>query len=150
MNLEAKVNEELKAAMKSGDKVRLDALRSLRASIIEFSKSGAEGEMNEATEMKILTTAAKKRKDAIELYKNANRPELLEKEEQELVVIQEFLPKMMEEAEVVDFIKAKIATVGASGMKDLGKVMGPTMKELAGKAEGALVQKIVKELLEGM
>lgn len=149
MNLEQRINEDMKNAMKSGEKVRLDTLRSIRASIIEFNKSGATGEMNEETEFKILNGAAKKRKDAIEMYKNANRPELLEKEEAELAIIQEYLPKMMDEAEVREFVKNKINAVGASGMKDMGKVMGPSMKELSGKAEGSLVQKIVKELLEG-
>ncbi len=150
MNLEEKINEELKAAMKSGNKNRLDALRSLRASIIEFNKSSADAKLDDAAEFKILANAAKKRKDAIEMYKGANRPELLEKEEEELRVIEEFLPKMMEEDEVRQYVKAKIDSVGATGMKDMGKVMGPTMKELAGKADGGTVQRIVKELLEGV
>lgn len=150
MNLEEKINEQLKEAMKSGDKVRLDTLRSIRAGIIEFNKSGSGTELTEEIEFKILNNAAKKRKDAIELYEKANRPELLEKEKAELLIIQEFLPKMMEESEVRAFVAAKIAQVGASGMKDMGKVMGPSMKELAGKAEGALVQRLVKELLESM
>ncbi len=149
MTFADKINEDLKNAMKSGDKVRLDTLRSIRAAIIEFEKSGDKAEMTPEMEFKILNGAAKKRKDAIEMYKNANRPELLEKEEAELSIIQEYLPKMMDESEVRQFIKDKIVAIGAVGMKDMGKVMGPSMKELNGKADGSLVQKIVKELLEG-
>lgn len=149
MNLEQRINEDLKTAMKAGDKVRIDALRSLRAAIIEFNKSGSETGLTPEIELKILNNAAKKRKDAIELYKTASRPDLLEKEEAELAIIQEYLPQMMSEEEIRSFVAQKIQQVGASSMKDMGKVMGPTMKELAGRADGSLVQKIVKELLEG-
>jgi len=149
MNLEQKINEELKQAMKSGDKTRLDALRSIRAGIIEFLKSGSDVVLTPEVELKILNQAAKKRKEAIELYEKAGRVDSLEKEKIELEVISEFLPKMMEEEEVRIYLKNKIEQVGATSMKDMGKVMGPCMKELSGKAEGALVQKIVKELLEG-
>jgi hypothetical protein len=149
MNLEQRINEDLKAAMKAGDKVRIDALRSLRAAIIEFNKSGTQTELTPEIELKILNGAAKKRKDAIEMYKNANRPDLLEKEEAELAIIQEYLPQMMSEEEIRTIVAQKIQQVGATSMKDMGKVMGPLMKELAGRADGGVVQKIVKELLEG-
>ena len=147
MSLESTINEELKNSMKSGDKVRTETLRSIRSAIIEFSKSGAGREMNADDEIKLLNLQAKKRKDAIDMYKQANRPELMDKEVAELNIIHEFLPKQMTEEEVVEFVKNKIAATGAQGMKDMGKVMGPTMKELAGKADGGLVQKVVKELL---
>ena len=147
MSLEITINEELKNSMKSGDKVRTETLRSIRSAIIEFSKSGVGREMNSDDEIKLLNLQAKKRKDAIDLYKQANRPELMDKEVAELAIIQEFLPKQLSEVEVVEFVKNKIAATGAQGMKDMGKVMGPTMKELAGKADGGLVQKVVKELL---
>ncbi len=149
MNLEQKINEELKQAMKSGEKTRLDALRSIRAGIIEYLKSGSEAALTPDVEFRILNQAAKKRKEAIELYEKAGRADSADKEKLELEVISEFLPKMMEEDEVRSYVKNKIEQVGATSMKDMGKVMGPVMKELSGKAEGALVQKIVKELLEG-
>jgi uncharacterized protein YqeY len=147
MNLEQTINEEMKSAMKSGDKLRLETIRSIRAGILEFKKSGVEREMNDQDEQKILLAAAKKRKDAIEMYSQANRQDLADKETKELRVIEEFLPKQMEEAEIVEFIKNFIAEVGATSMKDLGKVMGPAMKQLTGKADGNTVQRIVKELL---
>lgn len=147
MSLETKINEEIKAAMKNGDKPRLETLRSIRASIIEFAKSGVGREMNEEDEIKILNNQAKKRRDAIDMYAQAGRAELKEQEEFELGVIEEFLPEKMDESKVKEVILGIIAEVGAEGPKDMGKVMGPSMKALAGKADGSLVQKIVKESL---
>ncbi|TAL70877.1 MAG: GatB/YqeY domain-containing protein [Bacteroidetes bacterium] len=147
MTLEAKINEELKNSIKSGDKIRMETLRSIRASIIEFNKSGAGREMNEEDGLKILNSAAKKRKDAIALYEQGNRTDLADKEKQELAIIGEFLPKQLSDDEVKSIIKKIKDEVGASDIKDLGKVMGPVMKELKGKADGAKVQQFVKEML---
>lgn len=147
MNLEQKITEEMKAAMKSGDKIRLETMRSIRAGILEFKTSGIGRDMNEQDEQKLLIAAGKKRKDAIEMYKQAGRNDLADKETAELKIIEEFLPKQMTEDEVNDFITKFIAEVGAEGMKDLGKVMGPAMKQLSGKADGSLVQRIVREKL---
>lgn len=149
MALEAKINEEIKTAMKSGEKLRLETLRSIRAAIIEFAKSGLNREMNEADELKILNNIAKKRKDAITMYKDANRMELADKESAELDVILEFLPAQLSEVEVRAIIMKIKEDSGAVDMKDMGKVMGPSMKALSGKADGGLVQSIVKEILGG-
>ncbi|MFA6571174.1 MAG: GatB/YqeY domain-containing protein [Bacteroidota bacterium] len=149
MNLETKINEELKNAIKSGDKIRLETIRSLRAGIIEFNKSGAGREMNEADELKILQLNAKRRRDAIALYEQGGRTDLVEKEKAELAIIEEFLPKQMSEVEVKEIITNVISESGATDLKDMGKVMGASMKQLQGKADGNLVQKIVKELLGG-
>lgn len=147
MELESKVNEEMKKAMKTGAKNRLNALRMLRAAIIEFNKSGADRKMNEDDELMILNSAAKKRKEAMELYEKAERFELYEKEREELELIEEFLPKQMTDDEIRASVKEKIEEAGASSMKDMGKVMGAAMKELKGRADGKKVQEIVKELL---
>jgi uncharacterized protein YqeY len=147
MGLEQKINEELKNAIKSGDKVRLETIRSIRAAIIEFNKSGAGREMNSDDELKILQSAAKKRKDAIALYEQGNRQELADKEKQELTIIEEFLPKQIPDDEIKEVIRKVIADVGANDIKDLGKVMGQAMKELKGKADGAKVQQFVRDLL---
>ncbi|MCX6146005.1 MAG: GatB/YqeY domain-containing protein [Candidatus Kapabacteria bacterium] len=149
MALEAKINEEIKTAMKSGEKLRLETLRSIRAAIIEFAKSGLNREMNEADELKMLNNIAKKRKDAITMYKDANRMELAEKESAELAVILEFLPAQLSEVEVRAIIMKIKEDSGSVDMKDMGKVMGPSMKALSGKADGGLVQSIVKEILGG-
>lgn len=147
MNFEQTINEEMKAAMKSGDKLRLETIRSIRAGILEFQKSGIDREMNDQDAQKILLSGAKKRKDAIEMYTIANRKDLADKEAAELKIIEEFLPKQMTEEEITEFVTNFIAEVGAVGMQHLGKVMGPAMKQLTGKADGNTVQKIVKELL---
>lgn len=147
MALEQTINEALKEAMKNGDKIRTTTLRSIRASIIEFNKSGAARAMTEDDELKILSSAAKKRKDAIEIYQNAGRTDLANNEQAELDIIQEFLPKQITEEEITKAIKSIIEKIGAKDMKDVGKVMGSAMKELKGKADGNIVQKIVKDLL---
>jgi hypothetical protein len=148
MPLEQLVNEHMKEAMKSGDRLRLDTLRMLRASIIEFNKSGnAQNGMTEEDEQKILLNAAKKRKDAIEMYKQANRSDLQEKEELELHIIQSYLPEQLSEEEIHAAINTLITKTGAQGPKDMGKVMGLAMKELRGKADGTKVQSILKSIL---
>ncbi len=149
MELEKKVNEELKNAMKTGDKLRTETLRSIRASIIEFNKSGADREMNEEDELKILNKQAKNRKDAIQLYKKGGRDELAEKEEAELKIIEEFTPKQLSEKELTDEIDGILKGIGAEDMKDFGKAMGATMKEFKGKADGSLVKEIIRKRLGG-
>jgi uncharacterized protein YqeY len=147
MNLEQKINEEMKAAMKSGNKLRLETIRSIRAAIIEFAKSGLDRAMNDEDEIKLLNSLAKKRKDAIAMYEQVGRNDAKEQEEFELTVIQEFLPKQLTDEEITDVIKGIIANAGATSSKDFGKVMGPSMKALSGKADGTKVQQIVKSLL---
>ena len=149
--LEERINEDIKSAMKAGDKVRLETLRSIRSGIIyhKTSTSGAGREMNEHDEIKILNAAAKQRKDAIQQYTEHNRPDSAAKEQAELDVIMEYLPKQMSEDEVRAAVKEIIDSVGASGPGDFGKVMGASMKQLKGKADGSLIQGLVKELLNG-
>lgn len=147
MGLEQKINEEMKEAMKSGQKERLETLRSIRAAIIEFSKSGIDREMNNEDEIKILNMLAKRRKDSIDMYASAGRNDLKEKEEFELTVIQEFLPPQLSDDEIKEIIQGVVTETGATSPKDMGKVIGASMKKLSGKADGTKVQQIVKELL---
>lgn len=133
--------------MKSGDKLRLETIRSIRALILEFEKSGVGRTMTEEDEQKLLISAAKKRKDSVEQYRAANREDLASKEEAELAIIQEFLPKQMDESEVETVVKTIIEQVGAKTPQEVGKVMGAAMKELRGKADGTLVQTVAKRLL---
>jgi uncharacterized protein YqeY len=141
------ITEQMKAAMKSGDKLRLETIRSIRALILEFEKSGVGRAMTEEDEQKLLISAAKKRKDSVEQYRAANREDLASKEEAELAIIQEFLPTQMDESEVEAAVKAIIEQVGAKTPQEVGKVMGAAMKELRGKADGTLVQVVAKRLL---
>lgn len=147
MSLTDQVNEQMKAAMKNGDKLRLETLRSLRAGIIEFEKSGVGRAMTPDDEQAVLLRAAKKRKEAIEEYSKVGREDVAERERAELAIIQEFLPKQMSEEDVEQRIREIIQETGASGTGDFSKVMPVAMKELRGRADGAVVQSIVKKLL---
>ncbi|MEW5800431.1 MAG: GatB/YqeY domain-containing protein [Bacteroidota bacterium] len=147
MNLKDKIVEDLKTAMKSGDKLRLETLRMLRAQILEFEKSGANRAMTDDDDMKILLSSVKKRKESIEQYEKAGRKDLAEQELKEIEIIQSYLPKQMtnEEAEIV--IGKIIAETGATSAKDFGKVMTAVMKELKGKVDGKIINEIVKQKL---
>ena len=147
MSLKDRINEDLKTAMKTGEKLRTEAIRSIRASIIEFEKSGTGREMTPDDEIKLLSTAAKKRRESIELYAQNARPELAEKERAELAVIEEYLPKQLSREEITARVTAVIAETGAAGPQDTNKVIPVLMKEMKGKADGKLVQEIVKEEL---
>ncbi|MDW8436420.1 MAG: GatB/YqeY domain-containing protein [Chloroherpetonaceae bacterium] len=150
MTLKERINEEIKAAMKSGDKTRLETVRDIKKHIIEketAEKRAQRGELTPEEELEVLTAMAKRRRDSIEEFEKAGRTDLAEKEKAELAVIQEFLPKQLSEEEIKEVLKRIIAEVGAATQKDVGKVMGVAMKELKGKAEGSAVQKLVKELL---
>lgn len=141
------INEQMKAAMKSGDKQRLETLRSIRALILEFEKSGVGRAMTPDDAQNLLISAAKKRRDSIEQFRAAKREDLATKEEAELAIIQEFLPKQLSESEVEAVVKGIIEQVGAKTPQEVGKVMGAAMKELRGKADGNLVQAVAKRLL---
>ena len=148
MALKQKIEGEIKSAMIAKDKVRLTALRAIKSLILlEETKEGFSGELSADDEMKLLTKSAKQRKDSAEIYEKQNRPDLLAVELEELAVIQEFLPKALTEAELVQAIQAIIASSGATGPKDMGKVMGLASKELAGKADGKAISEQVKTLL---
>jgi uncharacterized protein len=152
MSLKDRISEEIKAAMKSKDKVRLETVRSIKKIILE-KESSIRGEgresLTEAEEMEVLLQQAKQRRDSIEQYAKAGREDLAEKERQELTIIEEYLPKQLTEEEVGAIVDAIIAEVGATSAKDMGKVMGPTMARLKGQADGKLVQQVVKVRLGG-
>ncbi len=148
MSLKQKIESEIKSAMLAKNKSRLTALRALKSMILlEETKSGAKGEISAEDEMKLLTKAAKQRKDSADIYEQQGRMDLHEVEMAELSVIQEFLPKALSPEEIQAAIQAIISKTGASGMKDMGKVMGMASKELAGKADGKAIADQVKALL---
>ena len=148
MNLTQHINEDLKTAMKSGNKLRLETLRMLRAQIIEFEKKGLDRPMNEDDEMSILMSASKKRKEAIEIFTKAGRMELVEQETKELEIISEYLPKQLSREDAEKIVENLIQQSGAASMKDLGKVMPSAMKELKGKIDSKVISEIVKQKLE--
>jgi uncharacterized protein YqeY len=145
MNLEEKVNADIKAAMLAKDTKKLDALRAIKSEIL-LLKSSEKGSSEDA-EMKAMMKMVKQRKETAEIYKQQNRPELEEIELFQASVIENFLPKQMDAAELEAAVKAVITSVGASSMADMGKVMGVASKQLAGKAEGKAISEMVKKLL---
>lgn len=147
MNLTEQINADIKEAMKSRDALRLETLRSIRAGILEFEKSGAGRDLTPDDEFKILNSAAKKRRDAIDLYVQNGRTDAAAKEQAELDIIKSYLPEQMSNDDVRAAITAIISEVGATAPSDFGKVMGAAMKSLKGKADGAVIQSIAKELL---
>lgn len=147
MNLEQKINEGMKVAMKAKDQAGLRGLRAIKSAILLEKTSGKKEGMSEADEIKLLQKLVKQRKDSLEIYTQQNRPELAQKEEEEIEVIERFLPKQMDEEEVKAKMKQIIEKVDASSVADMGKVMGVAMKEFAGKADGKTISSIAKELL---
>lgn len=134
--------------MLNKDKDRLRALRAIKSQILlAETEKGATAELTPEAEMKLLTKAAKQRKDSIDIYEKEGRTDLAEVEKSELSVIESFLPKQLDESEVREVVKKIIADVGASGPQDMGKVMGVATKQLAGKADGKLISTITKEIL---
>lgn len=147
MNLKEKINEDMKTTMKSGDKLKLETVRSIRALILEFEKSGANKELNPEEEIKLLSSAAKKRKESIEQYQNAGRTDLVEKEEAELKILMEYLPKQLSEEEIQKEIGRIASEIGAKTKEDFPKLMPAVIKELKGKADGKVVKQEVEKYL---
>jgi uncharacterized protein YqeY len=147
MTLNEQINIDLKAAMKSGERTKLETLRLLRAHMIELSKRGEGREITPDEELSVLTAAIKKRKEAFEVYEKAGRTELAQQERAEMDVISSYLPKQLSSDEAAAIILNIIAQTGASGAKDFGKVMPLAMKELKGKIDGRQVQELVKAKL---
>jgi len=149
MALKLTIENGIKDAMRAKDADRLRALRAIKSMILLEETSGSNtGEISEEVEMKILMKAAKQRKDSLEVYIAQNRPDLAEKEQVELTVIEEFLPKQLSDSELTERIAAIISQVGASSPADMGKVMGLASKDLAGLAEGRAISSKVGELLK--
>lgn len=148
MSLEARIMEDLKAAMKAKDSQRMAALRSVKTAIINAKTAeGASGQLDEAAELKLVQKLAKQRQDALDIYKEQGREDLADTEAAELAVLQQYLPKPMDDAELEALLKGIIAQTGASGPADMGKVMGVATKALAGKADGKRISAKVRALL---
>jgi uncharacterized protein len=148
MSLEEKVMAEMKEAMKSKNEATLRSLRAIKAEIIKAkTEPGAGGVVPAEMELKLLQKLVKQRKDSLEIFRQQNRTDLAQKEEEEIAVIERFLPKQLSEDEIRQKVQAAIAETGAAGPQDMGKVMGVVTKQLAGQADGKIISGIVKELL---
>ncbi len=148
MSLSQNIAEEMKAAMKAKDKVRLEALRSIKSAILMANtEKGGGTDLSEADELKLLQRLQKQRKDSLEIYEQQGREDLAKEEREQLTVIETFLPKQMDEAELKVYLQELIIRLDAKGPQDMGKVMGTASKELAGKADGKAISTQVKGIL---
>ncbi|MEO8403907.1 MAG: GatB/YqeY domain-containing protein [Chitinophagaceae bacterium] len=148
MSLEQKIMADLKTAMLAKDEKGLRSLRAVKAAILLAKTSeGASGELKEEDEIKILQKLVKQRKDSLEIFQQQNRTDLAQKEQEEIEIIEKFLPKQLSADELKGIIAKIIADTGASSPADMGKVMGAASKQLAGKADGKTISAVVKELL---
>ena len=142
------ISADIKTAMLAREKVTLEALRGIKKEFIEAKTAkGSDGNLRDEAAIKILQKMQKQRKEAAQIYKEQNRPELAENEMAEAAVIERYLPAQMSDAELEATIAAIVAQVGANGPQDMGKVMGVATKQLAGKTEGRLISEKVKALL---
>lgn len=148
MILEEQVMAQMKEAMKAKNEAALRGLRAIKSEIIKAkTEPGANGVLSEDAALKMLQKMVKQRRDALEIYQQQNREDLAAKEQEDIAIIEQFLPKQLDEAELKEAVQAIIAQVGASSPADLGKVMGVASKQLAGKADGKAISAIAKSLL---
>lgn len=147
MNLTEKINHDLKEAMKSSDSIKLQTIRSIRALILEFEKSGSGKKLNEEEEIKLLSSAAKKRKEAMEEYIKAGRSDLASIEEAELNIIKTYLPAQLSTDEIMLKVKQLAEQIGAKSKADFPKLMPLAIKELKGQADGKVIKETIEKFL---
>jgi uncharacterized protein YqeY len=147
MNLTERVNEDLKTAMKTRDEVKIRSLRSIKSAFLLLQTAEGQAPVTDEACLKALQKLAKQRRDSLEQFRNAGREDLATKEQEELEVLESYLPAQMDEATLRSPIASLIAREGAQGAKDLGKVMPLTMKAFGSVADGKLISALVKELL---
>ena len=148
MALFEQISEDIKAAMKARDKVALETLRNVKKVFLEAKTApGANDTLSDEDALKLMQKLVKQGKDAAQIYVGQNRQDLADEELAQVAVIERYLPKMLSGEELEAAIKQIIETVGATSMKDMGKVMGTATKQLAGKAEGRAINEMVKKLL---
>ncbi|NCJ08553.1 GatB/YqeY domain-containing protein [Synechococcales cyanobacterium C] len=150
MSFKDQITEDIKAAMKAQDKTRLAAVRGIKKVLLEKeveARGQGRNQLSEAEELEVLVQQAKQRRDSIEQYTQAGRMDLVDEEAQELAIIEEYLPQPLSDAEISEVIAGIVQQVGATAPKDMGKVMGPAMQALKGRADGKKVQELVKTYL---
>ena len=148
MTLLETIENDMRAALRENNEVRKTTLRMVKADLMtEKAKTGKD--LTDEQMQDVVARAAKRRKEAIEEFRKANRGDLADKEAAELVIIEAYLPKQMTQDEVASHIRAKLAAIGAVSQKDFGRVMGDIMKELKGKTDGGVVRAILTKELEG-
>jgi uncharacterized protein YqeY len=147
MSLEHKINEDLKTAMKAKDQVALRGIRAIKSAILLYNTSGAGSEISAEGEIALLQKLVKQRQDSLDIYEKQGREDLAVVEREEIEVIMRYLPKQMTEDELKVAVKGIMDRIGATTMKDMGKVMAEASKEFAGKADGKTISAVVKTML---
>lgn len=147
MNLEEKINQDIKSAMLAKDKDRLNALRAVKSALLLLKTEKGGGEITEETELKTLQKLVKQRKDSADLYKSQGREDLYQEEMTQLEIISQYLPAQLSDEEITDIVKQLISDNQISGVKEMGKLMGLASKAMTGKADNKKVSEIVKQLL---
>ncbi|MCC7454937.1 MAG: GatB/YqeY domain-containing protein [Crocinitomix sp.] len=147
MSLTERINEDIKNAMKAKEKERLAALRDIKSKLLIEATSGADATISEEVENKIVMKLYKQRIDTYDLYVKEGREDLAADEKFQAEVIKEYMPAMLSEDDLRKMIEEKLTAMGATGMQDLSKVMGPIMGQLSGKADGKLIADLVKQTL---
>ncbi len=147
MSLETRIMPDLKEAMRNKDQAALRGIRAIKAAILIIKTDGSGKELDEAGEIKLLQKLVKQRRDSLEIFVKQGREDLAVVEREEIAVIERYLPKQMAPAELEEILKGIVADLGATSMKDMGKVMGTASKKLAGKADGKTISGIIKGLL---
>ena len=147
MSLEENVNEQLKAAMKAKDTVALESLRAIKTAIMMTQTQAGAKELTSDDEIKLVQKLVKQRKDSAEIFHQQGRIDLAAPEEAQIKIIEQFLPEQLDESAITEIVTAIIAKIGATGMQDMGKVMGMASKEMAGKADGKTISAIVRQKL---
>jgi uncharacterized protein YqeY len=146
MNIQIKLLDDMKTAMKAGDKIRLETIRGLRSQM-KNTEIDKNRQLTDEEEIQVLMSAVKKRKESIEQFKSGNRLDRAAEEEKELKIVQEYLPEQMSDQEIEDLVRKALLEVEASSPVDMGKVMGKVMPLVKGRADGKQVQKIVQQKL---
>jgi uncharacterized protein YqeY len=148
MSLSTQIDQDIKQAMLAKQADRLRGLRAIKSALLlAKTEKGAAEELTEEAEIKVLQKLIKQRKESADIYKAQNREDLYDIEAAEMAVIEPYLPKQMSRDEIEAYLKDLLVRVGATSVKDMGKVMGAANKELAGKADGKTISEVVKQLL---
>ena len=148
MSLEKQITEDLKVAMKAKDQAALRATRAIKAAILLKKTDGSHKEIDDGEELKLLQKLVKQRKESLDIFKKQGRQDLAKIEEEEIQIIEKYLPAQLNEEEVKEVVDKIIVTTGATSMKDMGRVMVLANQEMAGKADGKMIASLVKSILQ--
>lgn len=147
--IDNRLQDDLKPAMKAGEKDKIETLRTLRAQLKD-ARIKKRDDLDDSEEEQVLTTAAKRRKESIEIFKKGKRDDLVEKEQLQLKLIEQYLPEQLSEEEITQIVADTISALGVNDIKDLGRVMGVLMPKVKGKTDGKIVQQKVREALSNL